>query len=88
VFPFAFSFGFAQDPTHICPINHVTLAYFDPLAKTETGQFYGLYPIYRPLPWKIEKVAYDHNGLIECALTKRIIDKSYGVIGNNGMGAN
>ena len=85
-FPFAFSPGYAQDPTHICPITHVTLAYFDPYAKVEgTGQYYGLYNIYRPLPWKIVHCFYNQDGFMEICLERRPIDKSYKVSLDNGM---
>jgi predicted SAM-dependent methyltransferase len=89
VFPYAGSPGFYQDPTHLNNISHVTLAYFDPLAKDpRSGQFMGLYNIYRCKPWKQIKMGYDTNGFLEIALEKRLIDKSYGVILNSGMGAN
>jgi len=81
-FPYAGSFGYFQDPTHVCPINHVTLSYFDPFAKDSTGRFYNLYGIYRPKPWKIIQCFYDTNGSIEVAMEKRIIDKSYNVLSN------
>ena len=88
--PFAGSPGYFQDPTHICPISHVTLAYFDPLSKIDgTNQFYGLYSIYRPLPFKILRCYYDANiGFLEFAMEKREIDKSYHVSSENGMNAN
>ena len=87
-FPFAGSPGYFQDPTHVNPISHVTLAYFDPLAKVEgTNQYYGLYQIYRPLPWKIVRLFYDQNGFIEVCLEKRRVDKSYKVSSDNGMSA-
>ena len=86
-FPFASSPGFWQDPTHINGITHVTLAYLDPLAKVEgTEQYYGLYNIYRPMPWKIVRCFYDINGFLEVCLEKRRIDKSYRVTSNSGMG--
>lgn len=87
VFPFAGSPGYWQDPTHVCPISHVTLAYFDPLAKDGAGNLYNLYSFYRPMPWKIVKCFYDHSGFIEVALEKRKIDKSYHVTSDNGMKA-
>lgn len=76
-FPYAGSWGYWQDPTHINPVSHVTLAYFDPLAKDSSGNFYSLYSIYRPKPWKIVRCFYDTNGFVEIALEKRKIDKSY-----------
>ena len=82
-FPFAGSPGYWQDPTHVNPITHVTMAYFDPLAKDSAGNIYNLYTIYRPKPWKIVKCFYDQNGFMEIAMEKRIIDKSYGTFDNS-----
>ena len=79
-FPYAFSTGYAQDPTHVNPVNHVTLAYFDPLARDSQGNLYNLYTIYRPKPWEVTRCFYDTNGFIEVAMTKRKIDKSYGTL--------
>ena len=79
-FPYAGSPGYWQDPTHINPINHITLTYFDPLAKDPAGNLYNLYTIYRPKPWKILDCFYDPNGFMEVAFEKRIIDKSYNVL--------
>lgn len=76
-FPFAGSPGYWQDPTHVNPITHVTMAYFDPLAKDTAGNMYNLYTIYRSKPWKIVKCFYDQNGFMEIAMEKRIIDPSY-----------
>lgn len=76
-FPFGGSPGYWQDPTHVNPITHVTLAYFDPFAKDSAGNSYNLYPIYRPKPWKIVRCFYDMNGFMEVAFEKRKIDKSY-----------
>lgn len=84
-FPYAGSSGYWQDPTHICPINHVTLSYFDPLARDSSNNLYNLYSIYRPKPWKIVRCFYDKNGFIEVAMEKRFIDKSYNVSTDNGM---
>lgn len=86
-FPYAFSPGFAQDPTHICPINHITMAYFDPLSKDQAGNMYHLYSIYRPKPWKILRCFYDVHGFVEIALERREIDPSYHVSSENGMSA-
>jgi len=76
-FPYAGSTGFWQDPTHVNPISHVTMAYFDPLVKDSAGNYYNLYTIYRPKPWKILRCFYDKNGFVELALEKRKVDKSY-----------
>jgi SAM-dependent methyltransferase len=86
VFPYAGSSGFWQDPTHLNPITPVTLSYLDPLAKIEgTDQFYNLYTIYRPKPWKIVKCFYNQHGFIEVALEKRLIDPSYHCSEDDGM---
>lgn len=88
VFPFGGSPGYWQDPTHVNPITHVTLAYLDPLAKVEgTEQYYGLYQIYRTKPWKIVRCMYDINGFMEVCLEKRPIDKSYHVSEDGGLKA-
>lgn len=79
-FPYAGSPGYWQDPTHVNPITHVTMAYFDPLAKDSSGNTYHLYSIYRPLPWKITRCFYDQNGFMEIAMEKRKIDPSYGTL--------
>ena len=76
-FPYSGSFGYWQDPTHVNPINHITLTYFDHLAKDPAGNFYNLYSIYRPKPWKILRCFYEQNGYIEVAMEKRKIDPSY-----------
>ena len=81
-FPFGGSPGFFQDPTHVNPITHVTLAYFDPLAKDSADNFYNLYTIYRPKPWKVVRCFYDTNGFVEVAMEKRRIDKSYKTLDN------
>lgn len=87
-FPYAGSHGYWQDPTHINPINETTLTYFDPLAKDEkSGQYYGLYNIYRPQPWKIEKYYFNTVGFVEVQLSKRAIDKSYKVSSAHGLKA-
>jgi len=85
-FPYAGSPGYWQDPSHLNPITPTTLAYFDPLAKEESSQqYYGLYQIYRPMPWKILRCFYDVQGFMEIALERREIDRSYKVSDNNGM---
>jgi len=80
VFPYAGSPGYFWDPTHLNPIRHETLAYFDPFAKDSAGNMYNFYYIYRPKPWKVIKCFYDMNGFMEVALEKRKIDKSYNVL--------
>ena len=86
-FPMAGSTGYWQDPTHVNPINEITLAYFDPLAKDPSGNFYNLYTIYRPKPWKIVGCAYELNGFMEVAFEKRLVDPSYHVSQDNGLSA-
>ena len=76
-FPYSGSPGYWQDPTHVNPINHVTLTYFDPLARDSQGNLYHLYTIYRPKPWELVRLFYDTNGFVEVAMQKRIIDPSY-----------
>lgn len=84
-FPYGGSPGYWQDPTHVNPITHVTLAYFDPLAKDSAGNMYHLYSIYRPKPWAIVRCFYDTNGFMEVCMEKRKIDKSYRTIEDGGM---
>jgi SAM-dependent methyltransferase len=79
-FPYGGSTGYWQDPTHVNPITHVTLAYFDPLARDSSENLYHLYTIYRPKPWKIIRCFYDTNGFVEVAMEKRLIDKSYNTL--------
>lgn len=71
VVPYAGSVGYWQDPTHLNPINEATISYFDPLHET------GFWNIYKPKPWKIEKMDGDLNGFFQVILSKRRIDKSY-----------
>lgn len=76
VVPYAGSPGYWQDPTHVNGITESTLLYFDPDPEGKyAGQTY--YQFYEPKPWKIEKLAYNTNGNLECVLRKRIDDKSY-----------
>ena len=75
VMPYGGSTGFYQDPTHVSGIVPQTFAYLDPLAQNSP-----LYGIYRPLPWKVIRCAYDVSGNIEVVLQKRRIDKSYQVL--------
>jgi len=84
-FPYAGSPGYWQDPTHTNPISHVTLAYFDPMCKDSSENYYNLYTIYRPKPWKLLRCFYDTSGFCEIAMDKRKIDKSYNVSSDNEM---
>ena len=60
--PYAGSFGFWQDPTHVAAWNEATPTYFDPSQE--------LYGVYRPKPWKLEKVVWQINGNLEVAMRK------------------
>lgn len=71
VVPYAGSQGYFQDPTHINPLNEVTMAYFDPLDQSK------LWHLYRPKPWKIIDNFWSAYGNLEVKLEKRQIDKSY-----------
>ena len=87
VFPYAGSNGYWMDPTHINPLTHITMAYFDPMAKDSAGNLYHLYTIYRPKPWKLLRCYYDTVGFVEIAMEKRAIDPSYHTL-DNTMEAN
>ena len=60
--PYAGSFGWFQDPTHIASWNEATPTYFQ--AGTP------LYNVYKPKPWKIEKLAFDHLTNLEVVFKK------------------
>jgi predicted SAM-dependent methyltransferase len=70
--PYAGSRGYWADPTHVNPCSKDTWSYFDPMQKQ-------MYDIYRPLPWKVEKITMQAEGNMEVLLVKRRIDKSYHV---------
>ncbi len=70
--PYGGSTMYYADPTHINPIVPQTFHYFDPLAPMQT------YHVYKPSPWKIEQLFWAPDGNIECLLTKRRPDPSYG----------
>jgi SAM-dependent methyltransferase len=72
VVPYAGSLGYWQDPTHVNPINEVTLAYFDPLDLS------GFYRFYKPKPWKIVDNIWNSGGTLEVRLEKRLVDPDYG----------
>ncbi len=61
--PYAGSFGFWQDPTHIKPWNEATATYFDSDCQ--------LYQIYKPRPWKIMINSWHSNGNLEVVLSAR-----------------
>lgn len=71
--PFAGSMGYWSDPTHVNPCTNVTWEWFDPLASSGSG----LYRMYSPKPWKIEKLYWSLDGNMECLLSKRREDPSY-----------
>lgn len=60
--PYAYSPGFAQDPTHCNMINEATFTYFDPTQP--------LYQIYKPKPWRIDKLNWSPVGNVEAVLFK------------------
>jgi SAM-dependent methyltransferase len=60
--PYAGSFGFWQDPTHIKTWNEATATYFDP------SQF--LFNIYKPKPYKIIRNDWFQGGNLEVVLEK------------------
>ena len=62
VTPYATSFGYAQDPTHCSPWNEATVEYFLPDKP--------LYEIYRPKPWKLERLFFNPKYNIELAIRK------------------
>lgn len=75
-FRFAVPYGgstlYYGDPTHINPIVPQTIHYFDPMASMKT------YHVYKPKPWKTEQLYWQPEGTIECLLSKRREDPSYG----------
>ena len=61
--PYAGSFGFHQDPTHMHGWNEATPQYFDP--------DYPLYEVYEASPWKIVQNLWRDGGSLEVVLEKR-----------------
>jgi len=61
--PYAGSFGFYQDPTHIKAWNEATPTYYDP--------DYPLYNIYKLKPWKIKANVWHMDGNLEVAFEPR-----------------
>lgn len=72
VTPYAGSPGYWQDPTHLNPVSHRTLWYFDPLHESR------YFTIYTPKPWKIKSSNHNPVGNLEAVLIKRREDPSYG----------
>lgn len=62
--PYAGSFGFWQDPTHIHAWNEATPTYFDPNCA--------LYDVYKPLPWQIKDNIWRSDGNIEVCFIKTV----------------
>ena len=62
--PYAWSFGYIQDPTHCNPCNEATFQYFDPK--------YPLYQIYKPKPWQINPgyPQWQNNGSLNIIMRK------------------
>jgi len=69
--PYAGSYGFWQDPTHIKGFNEASFYYFDPLHPS------GFYRLYKPKPWRIKETIFHKDGNLEIVLIKRREDKSY-----------
>ena len=69
--PYAGSYGFWQDPTHVKGFNEASFYYFDPLHPS------GYYRFYKPKPWKIKESIFHRNGNLEIILIKRRLDPSY-----------
>lgn len=67
--PHARSYGYLQDPTHVSPWNESTPDYFCPEKP--------LYQVYRPRPWKIERLFFTQRLNIEVAF-KKITDTEGG----------
>lgn len=70
--PYGGSTLFWADPTHVNGMVPQTFHYFDPFASMRT------YHVYKPKPWKIEQLYWAPDGIIECLLSKRREDPSYG----------
>ncbi|MFC1709490.1 methyltransferase domain-containing protein [Candidatus Omnitrophota bacterium] len=63
--PYAGSFGYWQDPTHINGCNEATWGYWSPA--------HGLYDVYKPVPFKIVKNAWWEHGNMEVILEKMTV---------------
>jgi len=61
------------DPTHCSHFTEQSFMYFDPCHQSK------LYEIYRPHPWKLKHCNFQTQGIMEIVMSKRRIDKSYGV---------
>lgn len=67
--PYATSFGYSQDPTHCAPWNEATPSYFIADPKSE-HYIEVLYNVYRPKPWKEERLYWDTKFNMEVVLRK------------------
>ena len=65
--PYANSFGFWQDPTHIKGFNQAFWTYFDPESQKDKE----LYSIYTPKPWKVIKNDWSPFGSLETIAAPR-----------------
>lgn len=63
--PYAWSYGYIQDPTHCNPCNEATFQYFDPK--------FPLYNIYKPKPWEIAEgfPQWQNNGMLNIIMKKQ-----------------
>jgi Methyltransferase domain len=61
--PYAGSFGFNQDPSHVHGWNEATPLYFDPDQP--------LYAVYQPKPWKVHDRVWQMYGNLEIVMEKR-----------------
>lgn len=65
VVPYAGSFGYHQDPLRSKGYNEASFAYFDPKHPS------GLYKIYQPKPWHIERLHWNPLHNVEVILEPR-----------------
>jgi predicted SAM-dependent methyltransferase len=66
--PYGGSYRYNQDPTHCSPWNEATVSYF--VKGTP------LYEVYKPKPWKAQKVNYFIHGDLEVVLIKDETDST------------
>lgn len=64
IIPYGGSPRYYQDPTHCNPWTEVTFGYFDPNHRS------GLYYVYKPRPWGIERLYWMPYGDIEAVMRK------------------
>lgn len=63
--PYAGSVAYWADPENINGCNAQTWHYFDPESQM------GLYHLYKPKPWKVDRCAFQVDGIMEVLLIKR-----------------